>query len=371
MSTLPFTSGVNNAQFGGAASPWNREHEWRLARMLDIAANPESAEGKQKVETMMHLEKISLEQRIDGMPRYLSELSVADFKQRRELLLSEAIESTTLIQAEFYSTVLEGAEPAKVMRNALRVIPMKSNQQTFTLGETGSVLPLVAEGAELDSSNQDYTTCTLTSYKYGEKGIITNELIEDALYDIVALEVAKSGARAENTLNHVALTMLLDDAGKEHDCTGSNLGFAAVAAARKVMKTVNYSPDICIPCAEAEYALLVDSQISYASYYGSAGPTPAVARGVIPPLMGIKFTPSLDPADTTYDSASHTWEYNSDGDMGMVLVDSAALAGVIGLRRDITVNKYDDPIRDLKGAALTMRFATGSPFDNGICRIEY
>jgi len=370
MSMLPLTTGISNAQFGGAASPWNREHEWRLARMLEIGANPESTESKQKAETMMQIERVALEQRISQQPRYLAELSVADFKQRRELLLSEAIESTTLIQSEFYNAVLEGAEPNKVMRNALRVIPMKSNQQTFTLGETGGVLPLVAEGAELKSNNQDYTPVTLTSQKYGEKGIITNELIEDAMYDIVALEVAKSGARAENTLNHVALTMLLDDAGLEHDTGGSNQGFKAIAGARRAMKKVNRHPDICIVCAEAEYALITDSQLSYSSYFGGAGVTPAVAQGVVPPLMGIKFTPSLDPSDTTYDG-SHTWDYGADGEIGMVLVDSASLAAVIGLRRDITVRDYDDPIRDLKGAALTMRFATGSPFDNGICRVEF
>jgi hypothetical protein len=317
--------------------------------MLEIGANPESAESKQKSEQMMQLERIALEQRISGMPRYLSEL----------------------IQSEFYNAVLEGAEPNKVIRNALRVIPMKSNQQTFTLGETGGVLPLVAEGAELETNNQDYTTVTLTSKKYGEKGIITNELIEDAMYDIVALEVAKSGARAENTLNHVALTMLLDDAGLEHDTAGTNQGFKAIAAARRAMKQVNYNPDICIICAEAEYALITDAQLSYASYFGGAGTTPAVSQGVVPPLMGIKFTPSLDPGDTTYDSGTYTWDFGADGEIGMVLVDSASLAAVIGLRRDITVKDYDDPIRDLKGAALTMRFATGSPFDNGICRVEF
>jgi hypothetical protein len=374
MSTLPFVSGIDNAQFGGQASPWNRSHEWRLARMLEIGANPESAESKQKTEQMIGLERVALEQHISTLPRYLSELSVADFKQRRELLLSEAIESTTLIQSEFYNAVLEGAEPNKVMRNALRVIPMKSNQQTFTLGETGSVLPVVAEGAELDTNNQNYTTCTLTSKKYGEKGMITNELIEDAMYDIVALEVAKSGARAENTLNHVALTMLLDDAGLEHDTAEgvtTGYGFPAIAAARKAMKQANYNPDICILCAESEYKLLIDSQLSYSAYYGGAGVTPAVARGVVPPMLGMKFTPSLDPADTTYDSGTYTWDYGANGEIGMVLVDSASLAGLIGLRRDITVRDYDDPIRDLKGAALTIRFAVGSPFDNGICRVEY
>ena len=371
MSILPFVTGVSMAQFGGQATPWNREHEWRLAKMLEIGSNPESGEAKTNTEKMFQLERVALETTLQGLPRYIQELSVADFKQRRELLQSEAIQSTTLIQAEFYSTVLEGAEPNKVMRNMLRVVNMGSNQETFPIGEAGSVLPVVAEGAELPTNVQDYTPVTLTSKKYGEKGIISSELIEDSKYDIVALEVAKSGARAENTLNHVTLTMLLDDAGLEHDCTGSDLGFKAIAGARKAMKQVNTKPDVCIVCAESEYQLIVDAQLSYASYYGSAGVTPAVGQGVVPPIMGIRVSPTLDPADTTYDSDTYTWDFGADGEIGMVLVDSASLAAVIGMRRDITVKDYDDPVRDLKGAALTMRFATDSPIDNGICRIEY
>lgn len=372
MSDKPLVSGYNGAQFGGQSSPVNRPHEWTLARMLEIGANPESAEGKGMARRLADVETHMFARELSGMeylPESIKTPYVDEFKSRRELLLSEAVESTTLIQEEFYSTVLEGAEPNKVIRNALRVIPMGSNQQSFTLGETGAVLPRVAEGAELTNNQQDYSKVTLTSVKYGEKGIISNELIEDAMYDVMALEVAKSGARAENTLNHVSLTMLLDDAGNEHDCTGSNLGYQALAGARKEMKVDGYRPDVGIICADAEYQLSIDSQMSYSSYYGSSGVTPVVA-GTIPPVFGVRFF-TLDPFDTTYDSSTYTWEYNSDGDIGMVLVDSASLAGVIGMRRDITVKDYDDPIRDLKGAALTMRFAVGSPFDNGICRVEY
>jgi Phage capsid family len=364
---LPIVQTYSPMQFSGMASPTIREHEWRLAKMLEIGFKPESTEGKKLTERMLGFEKMAIEARIQGMPRYLAELNVAEFKTVRELLLTEAIESTTLIQTEFYKTVLEGAEPNKIMRNAVRTIPIKSNQQSITLGETGSVLPEVAEGAELKDNSQNYTNVTLKSKKYGEKNVVSNELIEDSLFPVVALEVSKAGARAENTLNHVVLTGLLDDAGNEHDCAGSDLAYKAIAGGRKLMKKDFYNPDTCIVCADSEFVLMTDSQLSYSSYYG--GGTPITSQ-TLPPIFGMKFY-EYDPADSVYNSATYDWGYDADGDIGMILLDSSRLSHVVGIRRDITVKDYDDPIRDIKGAALTMRFAETSPFDNGICRIEY
>ena len=368
MSTeLPLVQTSNPLQFSGMASPMLREHEWRLSKMLEIGHKPESSEGKRLTQRMLGFEKTALEHKIQGMPRYLAELNVEDFKQQRELLLTEAIESTTLIQTEFYKTVLEGAEPNKVMRNVMQVIPMKTNQLTIPFGETGSVLTEVAEGAELPDNNQNYEIVTMKSKKYGEKNIITNELIEDSMFSVISLEVSKAGARAENTLNHIVLTGLLDDAGNEHDCATADLAYKAIAAGRRLMKKAFYKPDTCIMCADAEYVLMTDSQLSYSSYYGAG--TPITAQ-TVPPIFGMKFH-EYDPADSVYNSSTYTWGYDAAGEIGMILLDSSRLSHVIGMRRDITVKDYDDPIRDLKGAALTMRFAEESPFDNGICRIKY
>lgn len=369
MKENTFVGSVDISQFAGSTSLDTRPHEFKLARMLEIAANPESGEAKDKARMLVALEKEHVIHQVAQMPRALGEILVDDFKERRDLLLSETVESTTLIQAEFYNTVLEGAEPNKVMRNMLKTVNTNRLTETFTLGETGSVLPVVAEGAELKNNQQDYTSVNLTAKKYGEKGIISSELIEDSLFDIVAMEVAKSGARAENTLNHVALTTLLDDAGNEHDCAGASLGYPALAAARKEMQNDFYSPDVCIVTADAEYVLGIDSQLTYASYFGGAGQTPAL-RGELPSVFGMRMA-QYDPADTTYNSGTYTWSYGTNAEIGMVLVDSASMAALIGIRRDITVEKYSDPIHDLKGAALTMRFGVATPFDNGICRVEY
>jgi len=362
-----FTGSINAMQFMGNSSPVNRPSEWKLARMLEAVHMPESQAGKDVIERMLAAEHSALVNKTLTIGRELAAPDIARFEKTRELLQTEAIESTSLIQAQFYSTVLEGAEPNKVIRGRVRSVPMRSNQQTFTLGETGSVLPKVAEGAELPSNQQDYSTVTLTSYKYGEKNLISSELIEDSLYDIMALEVAKGGARAENTLNHVVLTKMLDDAGNEHDCSGSNLGTKALMGALKEMRVDGYNGTVIFGCADAEYQLMADSQISYANYFGTNS---AIATGTVPRFLGMEFY-RIDPMDTTYDSGTYAWEYNSDSDIGMVVLDAPSMATVIGMRRDITVKDYDDPVRDLRGAALTMRFAVDTPFDNGICRIEY
>ncbi len=371
MANKGFIDAIDMAQFAGATSPFNRQHEWKFARLLEIHSLPETNEQKRKKEILAAIELQAFEAKLSGMPRQLADLYIEPFKKRRELLLTEAVESATLIQTEMYSTVLEGAEPNKVMRDIVRIIPMKSNQMTFTLGATGSVLQKVGEGAELPNNQQDYTPVTMTSYKYGEKNLVTQELIDDALYDVVAMEVAKAGARAENTLNHVVLTGLLDDATNEHDTGGSNQGFQAIAGGQKLMKVDGFKADVAILCAEAEFKLLTDSQFTYQSYYGGTGVTPAVSMGSIPGVLGVRKFHQYDPFDTTYNSGTYTWSYDTDADIGMVLLDSARLSHVIGMKQDIKVTKYDDPVKDLKGATLTMRFAEESPFDNGICRIEY
>lgn len=367
--TNTFVADYNPQQYRGAANPYHRTHEWRLARLLEIADNPESSEQKELIDKMLSREYDMVANKINNMPRELADTAASRFKEYRELLSTASIEETNLIQTEFYNTVLEGAEPNKIMREAMQGINMGSNKMNVTLGESGDVLPPASEGGELKDRNQAYTQLTLEAEKYGEKNPISNELIEDSMYDIVAMEASKAGARAENTINHVALTKLIEDAGLEHDCENSNLGFDALAAARKEMKKNFYVPDTAIICADAEYELITDSQFSYASYYGG-GTTPAVRTGSVPNVLGVEFY-QYDPADSRYGSDDYTWGYSSDGDIGMVMFSNSDMAAVLGMRRDITVQNYNDPIRDLKGASISLRFAVDTPKDNAICRIEY
>lgn len=299
------------------------------------------------------------------IPRELGTYHDGNLEPVRELLLSTAIESTTLVQTEMYNTVIEGAEPFKCMRQALKVLPMTANTLTVPVGEAGSYAGEVAEGAEIPIATQDYSAVTFTAKKYGVRPVITKEMVEDALYPVIEMEVRKAGAKLENTLNQLALTELIDNtSANEYD---SNVGAATITAAGTkaiVNALANCKADgflcdtiVLSPSAEA----IVMAEFTPTSYVGAE----AVASGRLPNIMGLKaFTCGVA------DASSQTWEYNSDGDIGMVVFDSQN-SSMIGMRRDITVERYEDPIRDLVGMIATMRCAVDTLQANAGARIEY
>jgi hypothetical protein len=246
------------------------------------------------------------------------------------------------------------------MRQACTVLPMKANTLTIPVGEVGSYAPEVAEGAEIPISDQDYTAVTLTAKKYGVRPMITDEMVADALYPVMEMEIRKAGAKLENTLNQIALTNLIDNtSANEHDASGSNLGIKAIATAIKLVKADGFIPDRIVLHPDAE-ALIMAEYIP-TGYVGAE----AAQSGKLPNLLG------LSPFITNVaDASSQTWEYNSDGDIGMVVFDSGN-STVIGERQPITVKRFDDVIRQLQGGTVSARWAVGTLQANAGARIEY
>ncbi len=302
----------------------------------------------------------ALQHIVDTIPRELGTVYDGKIEPVRELLLTTAIESTTLIQTEMHATVLEGAEPWKCMRQACTVLPMKANTLTIPVGEVGSYAPEVAEGAEIPIGVQDYSSVTLTAKKYGIRPMITDEMVADALYPVMEMEIRKAGAKMENTLNRLALTELIDNtSANEHDASGTNLGIKAIATAIKLVKADGFIPDRIVLHPDAEALIMADYIPT--GYVGAE----AAQSGKLPNLLG------LSPFITNVaDASSQTWEYNSDGDIGMVVFDSGN-STVIGERQPITIKRFDDVIRQLQGGTVSARWAVGTLQANAGARIEY
>ena len=307
----------------------------------------------------------ALERIVETIPRELGTVYDGKIEPVRELLLSTAIESTTLIQTEMYATVIEGAEPFKCMRQACKVLPMKANTLTIPVGEAGSYAPEVAEGAEIPISDQDYTAVTLTAKKYGVRPMITDEMVADALYPVMEMEIRKAGAKLENTLNQLALTELIDNtANNEYDSNvGTNTitaaGTKAIVHALGNVKADGFLCDTIVMSPSAETVVM--AEYTPTSYVGAE----AVASGRLPNIMGLKaFTCSVA------DASSSTWDYDSDGEIGMVVFDSQN-STVIGERQGITVKRYEDIVRQLQGGTVSARWAVGTLQANAGARIEY
>lgn len=286
----------------------------------------------------------------------------------RELLLTEAIESASLVVVEVHKTLIEGAQPAVCFRKAMNVIPMKSNTMRVNYGANGSYLPIVAEGAAYTRNNENPTAVTFTAEKRGEIADISQELVDDAQFDVIEMEVRRTGYNAENTLNQVALSTILENSGVEHDTGGSNQGIKAVASTRGKIRGgagAGYRPTDLIMNPEAETIVLQDYLPTAA--YQKVDST--FVTGEIGPIMRM----NAHVCDATIDSAigsTYTWGYAADGEIGMLVIDRDR-AGAIGMREDITMEDFKEPVRDLVGMKVRMRFDVQKIHANAAARCEY
>jgi HK97 family phage major capsid protein len=304
--------------------------------------------------------------------RYMIEGEDGKVKPARELLLSEGIETGTLIQTEINRTVLEGSEPVKCFRNAVPVFAMNSNTMQINVGETGTYAPFVSEGAEIPINTQDYTARTWTSKKFGERPMITREMVDDALFSVIELEVKKTGQRIENTLNQWMLQVLIDNAGNEHDinaAAGSVAGVSAMISARQLNAADGFISDTIVTHPAMTNYLYKDFVPGYnvlAQGYTNTGILPNV-MGCRVFECGVELTSTSTP--TAVSAAGYDWAPPTDTKIGALVFDSKSCGG-IGMRQDTRVEQYSDPVRDLIGMSVTMRAACQYGVANAICRVE-
>ena len=288
-----------------------------------------------------------LSQKID--PTLTYEFADGTKKPVRELIQSDSINSTTLIQAEVYNEVLDGAAGAVCMRNALDVLNVNSNSFRLNFGTAATYAAEVAEGSEIPVAVQPYNATTFAIKKYGVRPLITRELVNDGLFDIIASEIRYAGMNLEQRLNYNSLSHMLQYSGNEFDTGGSSQGVKAIAKARSVNRAAGFNPTGVIMHPEAEGIVLQD--FTSAGGYYPVGNT--ATSGVTPQILGLQAYVCGDGDN----SSSYTWGFAADGEIGMLVYDRR-FAAKIAMRQDIGVEQYNDPVRDLVGLSCTMRFDT-------------
>lgn len=305
--------------------------------------------------------------------RYMIESEDGKPGSARELLLTEAIESTTLIQTEINRTIMEGSEPAKCFRNAVPIFPMNGNTLQINIGETGTYAPIVKDGSEIPINNQAYTPRTWTAKKFGERPMITREMVNDSLFGVIEMEVRKTGWRVENTLNQWMLSVLIENAGNDHDIasgTGNDRGINAMISARQANLIDGFQSDTIVMNPGA-------TSLVFAGYVPSYNPLAQqyINTGMLPPIVGMRLFEcsvaySQTSAPFTASAAGYEWSPATADDLGAIVFDSKACGG-IGMREDTRVEQYTDPVRDLMGMSVTMRAACQYGLANSICRVTY
>lgn len=286
-------------------------------------------------------------------------------RDQKELLLSDEMESSKLLQSEVYDTIIEGQKPYRSVRDVIPTFKADAHQVrvTYTSGAT-AYADEIPEGGKIPIDNSKFETKNIDIKKIGTRPLITNEMVEDGLWDMVQWELRRAGARMENKLNRDVIDTLCEGSWNS-EVTANTVTLSDIASARKAVFENNWIPTEAFIYPTVESHLVSGSNLLYAN---RAGDSNALRDGEIGKLFGLNFHRlSVDGASST-----HKWGNGYDGanEVG-VLVFDPEVYGMIAMRRELEIEEYDDPIHDLMGLSATMRFGSSVIQGDAGCIIEY
>jgi hypothetical protein len=273
-------------------------------------------------------------------------------KEQKELLISDASDADELLQESVYDAIIAGATPARCMRDVIPTVGIGDHQMRVTYASGGANYATdVAEGAAIPLNEDQFNTVTITPKKVGVRPLITNEMIEDELWSMVEWHLRWAGGAIENKLNKDCLDDFI--AGTTvSDKTGAG-SIDNIAAARGSVTTNGWNPDKMVIAPGFETDLLAEDNFMQAYQYGDNS---ILKTGNIPGVLGMNVHKlSIVTGDT------YTWGggFDAASEYGALIFDSKAPFMMLGMKRDISIEQYDDPIHDLVGIAATMRYGTG------------
>ena len=316
-------------------------------------------------DTPYHAEKKAI---VASLPKEMSFNQDGEVKTiKRELLLTEAIETTGLVQTAVANTVAEGANLAKCWFNILPVMRIKGNAYIASYGEAGMYAAEVPEAAEVPNRSQDYNAATFAIKKYAQSPKISNEMIEDAMVDVIAEEIKFAGKAvqyaAERICNNAILEGTLAGVTGEWDTTATagSQGIKAVIKAMAVNRGFGFNPGACVMTPGLEGYCLLD--LAAPNVNQTLVGNGSIANGFLGMKWGVCAV--ADVAGGTY-----TWGSGSNDYIYGLVVDPAA-CGAIALARPLTVDEYDDPIHDLRGMNVSMRMDCKAYTSQASTRIVY
>jgi HK97 family phage major capsid protein len=302
--------------------------------------------------------KMVKEKIINTLPKEMTAYDGNVFK--RELLLSESVEKTGLIQTEIYNTVVEGAKYVTCFRDVVQKVAMPTGTMNYPIGSGGIYASEVSEGAEFPSMYQDYSYKSLVAKKFGWKAAISEEIIADARFDIVNIELTKLGQGLENTFNRYFLDQLVPNAGLEHDTAGTNQGVLAMVTAKAKVMDAGFYADKAVLHPELWAKIMADYKPGY-----NETAEATLRSGTVPTMVGLQSYICGVSATT-----GTNWDYDTDNDYGGLVLDSVR-GTVAGMTADITVKYAEDAFKMLVAPVAYMRFDGGIVNTNAVCKIRF
>ena len=279
---------------------------------------------------------------------------------KRELLLSESVEGTGLIQTYVSKTVVDGAKLVTCMREACFQTQMLSNSLNYPFGASGGYVTPKAEGAEATVQYQDYGYRALTALNYVQTAPISQEMVDDAMFDVIGKELEKLGQNMENTIDRKMIDQLVANAGLTKDTAGANQGIIAVIGAKAAVIGAGFRPDTLVMHPDLWAKVFEDYKPAY-----NERAEGILQSGELPPILGMK--PYVCGITAT---TSTNWDYDTGDDFGGLVYDKFR-GSVLGMRQDIKVKYAEKPFNMVIAPVCNMRMDGAYVNADAICKIKF
>jgi HK97 family phage major capsid protein len=259
----------------------------------------------------------------------------------REGLFSDAVSAI----GRLHDTLVQAAYPEMIGRSIITVRPTTEAMERFPLDEK-AVAYRYAEGAATRLSGKKNSTVDVYTNVLAEASEEwTREFLEDATWNVMDSMVEKVGRALgeEETGRIIALYGAIADAdlagGAPIDQGGAAMNWNGLVKLHNAVRSENWRPTVLAVNEVQLHQLLTDDKFIHAQYL-PAGQTD-LEQGTVTSVLGMRVQAStLVPNGTAY------------------ALDTR-VASVMLLRRDITVEDWEDIKNGKYGVRATTRFGVG------------
>lgn len=317
-----------------------------------------------------HLGSANIEETNDGQ----IQARLDDAIPRMLFAASSQEEVDTLFREQLLETVMAGAERRKIARDAANVINVETRSGDVPVGSDEVYAPALAQGSEIRDDREDYTTVSWNTTKYGQGARVTDEMVDQAMVDVIERQIEYVGAAVENAINRDWLTHLVDNASNNHDTAGSDQGYQALNAAYGEVDEDDFIPDSFVSHPQFRTALAADTNLAYAQRAGTADVLEnREEASLFSNIAGLDTHAGASSGTYDSDAGSNTWGYDTDGDYGAVVYDQNHIhLFLYSAEGDgMTIKDYEDPVRDLNGVNARLEADTNFSQQRAASTVEF
>jgi hypothetical protein len=262
---------------------------------------------------------------------------------------------TTGALGRMHDTLVENAWPELIGRNIINVRPTTETLERFPIDE-GAVAYKYAEGAVTRLSGKKTSTVDICTDQLSESSDQwTREYLEDATWNVIDNALNKVGIALGQNETEKIIALYAGIAandlatGAELAGGGAVMSWPQILSLHNAVRNENWRPTVLVINEMQLHQLLNDDKFVHAQYLPSSQTD--AEQGIITSVLNMKIqTSTLVPNGTAY------------------TIDTR-VAAVMLLRRDITIEDWEDVKTGKYGIRATTRFGIGVLRSNAVSRM--